>query len=54
MIEVDGGLGLDNVRHVTESGCDVIVAGSSIFSSTNPAGMVREMRARAREGISSV
>jgi len=54
MIEVDGGLGHDNVRHVTESGCDVIVAGNSIFSSTDPAGMIREMRARAQEGIISV
>lgn len=54
MIEVDGGLGLDNVKQATESGCDVIVAGSSIFSSSDPAGMVREMRVRAREGIVSV
>ena len=54
LIEVDGGIGLDNVKMVTQSGCDVIVAGSSIFSSSDPAGTVREMRTRAREGIDSV
>lgn len=54
LIEVDGGLGPANVRQATESGCDVIVAGNSIFSSSDPAGMVREIRVKAREGIISV
>ncbi|MDO9509353.1 MAG: ribulose-phosphate 3-epimerase [Thermovirgaceae bacterium] len=54
LVEVDGGLGLDNVRQVTAAGCDVLVAGSSIFNSPDPARMVREMRAKAREGIISV
>lgn len=54
LIEVDGGLELNNVRQATESGCDVIVAGSSIFDSSDPAGIVREIRVKAREGIISV
>lgn len=54
LIEVDGGVGIDNVRQITESGCDVIVAGNSIFSSPDPAGMIRKIRVRGREGIISV
>ena len=54
LIVVDGGICLDNVEIVSQSGCDVIVAGSSIFGSPDPATTVREMRARAREGIDSV
>lgn len=31
-IEIDGGIGLDNVERVTESGVDIAVAGSAVFS----------------------
>ncbi|MEW6702317.1 MAG: ribulose-phosphate 3-epimerase, partial [Bacteroidota bacterium] len=34
-IEVDGGVGLDNIKLISEAGCDVFVAGNSIFSSNN-------------------
>jgi ribulose-phosphate 3-epimerase len=34
-IEVDGGIKLDNLKEVTEAGANVIVAGSSIFLSSN-------------------
>lgn len=54
VVEADGGLGLDNVRQVTAAGCDVIVAGSSIFHSPDPAGALRDIRSRAREGLLSV
>jgi ribulose-phosphate 3-epimerase len=30
-LEVDGGIGLQNLAHVAEAGADVFVAGSAIF-----------------------
>ncbi|CAG8590582.1 14073_t:CDS:2 [Acaulospora colombiana] len=35
-IEVDGGLALDTIEEAAKAGANVIVAGSSIFSSDNP------------------
>lgn len=36
LIEVDGGVGLQNYRQLLEAGCDALVCGNSIFSSENP------------------
>jgi ribulose-phosphate 3-epimerase len=44
LIEADGGVKLDNVAQVYESGVDVIVSGSGIFDSANPTETIREMR----------
>ncbi|MBE6593260.1 MAG: ribulose-phosphate 3-epimerase [Ruminococcaceae bacterium] len=46
-IEVDGGVGLDNLATLTEAGANVIVAGSSIFKATDPQKAVAEMKAMA-------
>lgn len=35
MIEVDGGVGLNNVKEISEAGCEVFVAGSSVYGSKN-------------------
>ena len=32
-IEIDGGIGPENVREAVESGVDIVVAGSAIFGS---------------------
>lgn len=32
-IQVDGGIGIDNIKEVSDAGCDIFVAGSSIFNS---------------------
>ena len=40
-IEMDGGIGLDNLKAVLDSGVNVIVAGSAVFEK-NPAAAVRE------------
>ncbi|MEJ2004273.1 MAG: ribulose-phosphate 3-epimerase [Cyclobacteriaceae bacterium] len=37
LIEVDGGVNLENARSLVEAGADVLVAGSFIFKSENPA-----------------
>lgn len=35
LIEVDGGVSSKNIREISDAGCDVFVAGSSVFSSEN-------------------
>lgn len=52
-IEVDGGLGTDNVREVVRAGANWIVAGSSIFHSGNPREAVEQMRRAASEAMLS-
>ena len=36
-VQIDGGIGIDNVRAVKEAGADLIVAGSSVFAAPSPA-----------------
>ncbi|HHW56489.1 MAG TPA: ribulose-phosphate 3-epimerase [Clostridia bacterium] len=43
-IEVDGGINVHNVKQVVEAGCDIIVAGSAIFESTDPSQTIKELR----------
>lgn len=44
-IEIDGGIDADNIRQAVEAGVDVVVAGSAIFGSPDPALKLREMLA---------
>lgn len=46
-IEMDGGLGLGNVAQAVEAGVDICVAGSSVFSTVDPAETMRRLRAAA-------
>ncbi|MCE2502703.1 MAG: ribulose-phosphate 3-epimerase [Chlorobi bacterium] len=46
LIEADGGIKLDNVAQAFESGVDVIVSGSGLFGTDDPAETLREMRRR--------
>lgn len=50
-IEVDGGLGLDNVADVVRAGGEIIVAGTSVFHTPDPAEAVRRMRQVASEAL---
>jgi len=43
-IEVDGGIGPDNLRDILSAGAEVIVAGSAIFGSKDAACAVRDMK----------
>jgi ribulose-phosphate 3-epimerase len=43
-IEVDGGVTLDNAGDLVEAGADVLVAGSSIFGTPDPARAVESLR----------
>ena len=33
ILEVDGGINLDNIQTVAQAGADILVAGSAVFSS---------------------
>jgi len=44
LIEVDGGIDLQNAPVLVHSGVDVLVAGSTVFSSSDPAEVIRRLR----------
>jgi ribulose-phosphate 3-epimerase len=44
LIEIDGGVGAHNAAEVYKAGVDVIVAGNAVFSASDPAGMIREIK----------
>ena len=48
LIEVDGGIGPDNVGMVVQAGADVIVAGSSVFGAASPEKVISEMKKHQR------
>ena len=43
-IEIDGGVGVDNMKELSEAGADMFVCGSSIFNSGNMTGTIRKMK----------
>jgi ribulose-phosphate 3-epimerase len=51
-IEIDGGVGTDNIAEVARAGVDWVVAGSSIFHAPDPAQAVRDMQRTAEEAFS--
>jgi ribulose-phosphate 3-epimerase len=48
-IQVDGGIGADNISKVIAAGANIIVAGSSVFGSGDPAKAIRELREAAQK-----
>lgn len=48
-IEVDGGIGVDNIREVSQAGAEIFVAGNAIFGSSNYQKTIREMREKIKE-----
>ena len=45
LIEVDGGVGLQNAEALLQAGADVLVAGSSVFRAKDPIDTIRQMKA---------
>ena len=43
-IEVDGGVDLNNAFEIIKAGADVLVAGNSVFKSSNPAQSIAELK----------
>jgi len=46
-IEIDGGIGLENVAEVVAAGANILVAGQAIFGTSDPEGATRTLRAAA-------
>ncbi len=48
-IEIDGGVGNENIAEVAKAGVDWFVAGSSVFHAPDPVQAVRDLRRKAEE-----
>jgi ribulose-phosphate 3-epimerase len=48
-IEIDGGVGMENIAEVAKAGVDWVVAGSSVFGAPDPAQAVRDLRRKGDE-----
>lgn len=44
LIEIDGGVDLNNYKKLLQAGADVLVAGNTVFSSTNPAYTIKQLK----------
>jgi ribulose-phosphate 3-epimerase len=47
-IEVDGGIDATTVERIVEAGADILVAGSAVFRTPDPAGAARSLKALAQ------
>jgi ribulose-phosphate 3-epimerase len=52
-LQVDGGISLATIEIALEAGADTFVVGSAVFNASDPAEMVRSIRALAESRISS-
>lgn len=50
LIEVDGGVNLDNIEKVTQCGADVLVAGSAVFKAKNIPKRIEKLTQQAQAG----
>lgn len=51
LIEIDGGINEHNINDIAIAGCDVIVAGSSVFGQNNPGQWLADVRAGIKEAL---
>lgn len=49
LIEVDGGVGLQNAQEILKAGADVLVAGNSVFAAADPVEAIRRLKAIGEE-----
>ena len=50
MLEVDGGVKVENIEEIAKAGADTFVAGSAIFGSADYAATIKAMRAQIKMG----
>ena len=43
-LEVDGGIGIENIKQIADAGADMFVAGSAIFNSSDYSATIKAMR----------
>jgi len=46
LIEIDGGVDIENAEKLFKSGADILVAGNAVFSSQNPAKTISDIRSK--------
>jgi ribulose-phosphate 3-epimerase len=46
IIEIDGGVGLNNYKELIQAGADVLVAGNAVFAAENPSATVAKLKRR--------
>ena len=46
-LQVDGGISLETIEIARDAGADTFVAGSAVFNSADPAGMINSLRSKA-------
>lgn len=51
MIEVDGGVGLQNAEKILQAGADVLVAGSSVFKAESPQNVIQQLKGIGKETL---
>lgn len=44
LIEIDGGVGRENIKEISDAGADMFVCGSSVFNAADISGSVRELK----------
>lgn len=44
LIEIDGGVDLNNYKKLLQAGADVLVAGNTVFASANPAETIKQLK----------
>ncbi len=44
LIEIDGGVDMNNYKKLIDAGANVLVAGNTVFSSANPSGTIAELK----------
>lgn len=47
LIEIDGGVTLQNAKEIIKAGADVLVAGNTVFKSENPMAIIEELKQMA-------
>jgi ribulose-phosphate 3-epimerase len=51
LIEIDGGVGLQNAEALLRAGADVLVAGSSVFGAKNPTQTIQKFKHLLKESV---
>ena len=51
LIEIDGGVGLQNAESILQAGADVLVAGNSVFKAENPSLAVHTLKNLGIKGL---
>ena len=53
-IEVDGGLSLSTIDTAAQAGANMIVSGSAVVNSKDPAAVIAELRKRGESGLQAL